>query len=497
MTDATNTPLPPSARPALWTAAEAAAATGGKASGDWTCTGVSIDSRTVGAGDLFIAIAGPTHDGHAFVADALAKGAVAAMVHAVPEDFGQPERLLVVDDTFAGLQALGRAARERLTGKVIAVTGSVGKTGTKEMLALACTRLGGGPVHATQGNLNNHWGLPLTLARCPRDAAWCILEMGMNHAEEIRPLSRLARPHVAVITAVEAVHLEHFDSVEGIARAKAEILDGVVDGGTAVLPRDNPHHALLLATAERLDLRTTSFGAHIHASARLLHTNTTDAGLRVLADFYGANLEYTVGATGRHWAINSLAVLAAVRAAGGDAAEAALALGAMTPPKGRGKRQSISLPESRGGGLLTIIDESYNASPVSMRAALTVLNGMTPGRGGRRVAVLGDMLELGGESDALHAGLADAVSGSRIDRVHTCGTHMAHLASALPEDRRGRHADDSTALAPLVAADVRGGDVVMVKGSLGSRMAVVLEALLALDADGKGGGTDHDDTGNG
>lgn len=232
MTDTSNAPLPPSARPALWTAAEAAAATSGTTSGNWTCTGVSIDSRTVDTGDLFIAIAGPTHDGHAFVSDALANGAVAAMVHRVPDGFSQPEKLLVVEDTFTALQALAEAARERLTGKVIAVTGSVGKTGTKEMLTLACGALGG-IVHATQGNLNNHWGLPLTLARCPRDAAWCILEMGMNHAEEIRPLSRIARPHVAVITAVEAVHLEHFDDVEDIARAKAEILDGVVDGGTA------------------------------------------------------------------------------------------------------------------------------------------------------------------------------------------------------------------------------------------------------------------------
>lgn len=472
----------------LWTAAEVVAATGGTTSGDWVCTGVSIDSRSVAPGDLFIAIAGPTHDGHGFVTDALAKGAAAAVVHKAPEGIDQPEKLLMVDDTFAALQALGAAARARLTGKVIGVTGSVGKTGTKEMLALACAAQGG-PVHATQGNLNNHWGLPLTLARCPREAAWCILEMGMNHAEEIRPLSRLAQPHVAVITAVEAVHLEYFDSVEDIARAKAEILDGVVDGGTAVLPRDNPHHALLLASAERCDLRTTSFGSHIHASARLLHTNVTENGMRVLADFYGDNLEYTIGATGRHWALNSLAVLAAIRAAGGDVHAAARALVGMTPPKGRGKRQSISLPESRGGGLLTIIDESYNASPVSMRAALNVLDGMKPGPGGRRIAVLGDMLELGGESDSLHAALADAVSGARIDRVHTCGPHMAHLAAALPQDRRGHHAEDSAALAPLVADDVRGGDVVMVKGSLGSRMAAVLDALLALNAGSSAGGT--------
>lgn len=471
--------------PALWTAAEAAAATGGTAAGNWSCMAVSIDSRTVQPGDLFIALAGPTFDGHDFVARALEKGAAAAMVHRVPEGLG-PERLLVVGDTLEALSALGKAARDRLEGTVIAVTGSVGKTSTKEMLRLACGALG--PTVASEGSFNNHWGLPLSLARTPRETQWCILEMGMNHAGEIRPLTAIARPHVAVITTVEAVHIEFFDSVRAIAAAKAEIMEGVVPGGTVVLPRDNAHYDFLKGLAADLGLNETSFGSHVDASARLLHANLTPRGTRVLADFYGENLEFLVGPHGRHWALNALAVLAAVRAAGGDARHAALALEAMEPPKGRGKRQYLSLSQARGQGLLTLIDESYNASPVSMRAALEVLKEVTPEGAGRRVAVLGDMRELGAESDALHAGLADVLRDGGIDRVHTCGPHMARLHEALPETVRGAYAPDSSTLAPLVARDVRGGDVVMIKGSLGSRMVTVLEALRALaETDGESG----------
>lgn len=465
--------------PALWTAEDAAAATGGRCAGAWRCDGVSIDSRTVGRGDLFIALAGPSFDGHDFVAQALEKGAAAAMVHRVPEGV-DPARLLVVSDTLAGLRALGVAARERLGGRVIAVTGSVGKTGTKEMLRLACGALG--PTVASEGSFNNHWGLPLSLARTPRDTAWCVLEMGMNHAGELHDLTAVARPHVAIITTVEAVHLEFFASVEDIARAKAEILEGVVDGGAAVLPRDNPHFLILRTAAEARGCRIVTFGEHADSTLRLTGFTPGDGTTDVAAAIDGGSLSYTVGAAGRHWALNSLSVLAAVHAAGGDATRAALALGAMEPPKGRGRRQSISLPKTHGGGLLTVIDESYNASPVSVRAALGVLGTAGVGHGGRRVAVLGDMRELGAQADSLHAGLADAVTAGGIDVVHCCGPHMARLYEALPQAVRGHHATDSTALAPLVLADVRGGDTVMVKGSLGSRMKVVLDALLALDA---------------
>lgn len=467
------------AAPVLWTAAEAAAATGGTAAGAWTCTGVSIDSRTVGPGDLFIALVGPTFDGHAFVVDALAKGAAAAMVHAVPEGVSA-DRLLVVGDTLEALQALGRAARARLTGTVIGVTGSVGKTSSKEMLGLACRSLG--TTAASVGSFNNHWGLPLSLARTPADTQWCILEMGMNHAGEIRALTAIARPHVAIITAVEAVHLEFFDSVRGIAAAKAEIMEGVEPGGTVILPRDNAYFDDLKGVADGLGLASIPFGAHAEADVRLIDAALTPEGTRVRADVHGSNLEFTVGAYGRHWAMNALAVLAAIGAAGGDMGLAAPALAAMDAPEGRGRRQQISLRETHGGGLLTLIDESYNASPVSMRAALGVLRTVTTGPGGCRIAVLGDMRELGEQSDALHAGLADAVAEGGIDRVHTCGPHMAHLHEALPEDVRGVHAADSDALAPLVAADVGDGDVVMVKGSLGSRMKVVLTALRDLAA---------------
>lgn len=463
----------------LWTAAEAAAATAGRTAGDWACTGVSIDSRTVGAGDLFVALAGPSFDGHDFVAQALEKDAAAALVHRVPEGV-DPARLLVVDDTLAGLRALGIAARARLTGRVIAVTGSVGKTGAKEMLRLACGALG--PTTASEGSFNNHWGLPLSLARTPRDTAWCVLEMGMNHAGELRDLTAVARPHVAIVTTVAAVHIEFFASVADIARAKAEILEGVVEGGTAVLPRDNEHFDILRGVAEERALHVVTFGEHPDSDLRLDAVEPGESTTAVRATLAGKPLAYTVGAVGKHWALNSLAVLAAVDAAGGDATAAALALSAMEPPKGRGRRQSISLPKSHGGGLLTVIDESYNASPVSVRAALGVLRTAAVGPGGRRIAVLGDMRELGVQADALHAGLADAVTAGGIDIVHCCGPHMARLHEALPPALRGLHAADSAALAPLVADDVRAGDTVTVKGSLGSRMKVVLDALLALDA---------------
>lgn len=463
--------------PALWTAEEAAAATRGRVAGAWRCDGVSIDSRTVGRGDLFVALAGPSFDGHDFVAQALEKGASAAMVHRVPDGV-DPARLLVVGDTLTGLRDLGIAARERLTGTVIAVTGSVGKTGAKEMLRLACGALG--PTVASEGSFNNHWGLPLSLARTPRDTAWCVLEMGMNHAGELRDLTAVARPHVAIITTVAAVHIEFFDSVAAIARAKAEILEGVVPGGTAVLPRDNEHFDILKAAAEAHGCRVVTFGEHADADLRLTGVTPGDAATEVTADLADESLSYSVGAVGRHWALNSLAVLAAVHAAGGDATRAALALGAMEPPKGRGRRQSISLPESHGGGLLTVIDESYNASPVSVRAALGVLRTAGVGHGGRRIAVLGDMRELGAQADALHAGLADAVTAGGIDVVHCCGPHMVRLYDALPPAVRGHHATDSTALAALVVSAVKAGDTVMIKGSLGSRMKVVLDALTAL-----------------
>lgn len=462
----------------LWTHDEAARATGGRAGGAWVASGVSIDSRSVAPGDLFVALQGPSFDGHDYVAAALETGAAAAVTHRIPAGVG-PARLLVVEDTFAALQALGRHARRRAaTTRVVGVTGSVGKTGTKEMLALALSVLG--PTHATQGNLNNHWGVPLTLARMPADTAFAVIEMGMNHAGEIARLTRLARPHVAVITAIASAHLEFFASEEGIADAKAEILEGVEPDGVAVLPRDSRHFRRLARAARAVGVgRVIGFGAHAEADARLLDLARDPGQQRVFMICDGAPLSYALGLDGRHWALNSLAVVAAARALvpdGTDVPPALAALGRLTPPKGRGERREIVMP----GGRLRLIDESYNASPVAVTAALETLALTRPGPGGRRVAVLGDMLELGDDGPALHAGLAASVLEHGIDLVHTAGPLMAHLHQALPAGRRGGHAPTSEALAPLVTASARPGDVVMVKGSQGSRMSLVVSALVAL-----------------
>ncbi|KAF0114933.1 MAG: UDP-N-acetylmuramoyl-tripeptide--D-alanyl-D-alanine ligase [Rhodospirillaceae bacterium] len=476
-THAPAIPLP--ATSALWTAREAAEATGGRSGADWRATGVSIDSRTLAGGDLFIALPGPSHDGHDFVAVALARGAAAAVVARVPEGVA-PERLLVVEDTGAALQALARRARARSSpAQVVAVTGSVGKTGTKEMLkqALACQ----GPTHATDGNLNNHWGVPLTLARMPAASAFAVLEMGMNHGGELTALSRLARPDVAVITAIEPAHLEFFDSVEAIAEAKAEIFSGMDKNGVAILNRDSPYFDRLARHALAAGMsHIDGFGQHIDAEFRLLECAIVDNGTVVEASVLEQPMAYMVGAWGRHWAMNSLAALAAVVAVGARLGPAVDALAAVSPAAGRGNRERLD--GIRGGGSIEIIDESYNASPAALAAALTVLGAVRPGPGGRRIAVLGDMLELGEAAAALHAGLAGLVFDHKVDLVFTAGSLMAHLYDALPPQWRGGHATSAALLAAQVTATVRAGDVVLVKGSAGSRTGVVVKALRQIAA---------------
>ncbi len=475
---------------ALWHSEDVCAATGGRllaGDGAWTASGVSIDSRTCAAGDLFIAISGDRFDGHEFVADAIAAGASAAIVSRMPDDAKAGHELVQVDDTMTALEALGRVGRDRTDARIVAVTGSVGKTGTKEALTLAFGALG--PTHATQGNLNNHIGVPLTLARLPRDSEFAVIEMGMNHAGEISGLSRLARPDVAIITTIAAVHLEFFDSVASIADAKAEIFDGMTSGGTAVLNRDNIYFAVLAARAWGHGLEhVRGFGAHPEADARLSASSLSESGSDITAAIGDRIVRYRLNVPGRHWVHNSLAVLASVQALGGDLDRAAAALEDLSAPRGRGARFDVVL----GGGVLTVIDDSYNASPASMRAAIAVLASSRPGSGARRIAVLGDMLELGHTAPQLHAALAGDLQGHNIDLVFCAGEHMAALDSALPADLRGGHAETSEELAEEVAGAVRPGDIVMVKGSLGSRMAVIVDALKSLGAaDGMNGGVSH------
>ncbi len=467
---------PAEQRPTLWEAVDAAAATGGRAGGDWAANGVSIDSRTVEPGELFIAIAGPTNDGHDFVADALTKGAAAAVVSRDIRDV-EPGRLLKVKNTDDALRGLAIAARARSKARICAITGSVGKTGTKEMLAAALAK--SGKVTATAGNLNNHWGLPLSLARMPADADFGVFEIGMNHAGEISPLSKLARPDVVMITAVEAVHLEFFKDVEAIADAKAEIFDGLVADGTAVLNRDSPHFDRLLEKARAAGAKTIwSFGVHSFSNARLVSYTPQPAGGLVQATVGGRHLRYTLGISGRHWALNSIAVVAAAQALGADLDFAIQAFVEMTPGKGRGQQIEVALKS----GKLTVIDETYNASAASIRAALEVLATQKPGRGGRRIVVLGDMLELGERAQEIHLELADDIVAHDADMVFACGQYMPAILDHIPEDMQGATAPSSAELAPMVADAVRGGDLVLVKGSNGSRMGVVVDTLVALGA---------------
>jgi len=463
---------------ALWTAADIVAATGGAARRDFAAGGVSIDSRTVARGDLFVALQGPNFDGHAFVGDALAKGAAGALVApssaTLPTDLPGDAPLVVVGDTLAALTALGRAARRRSLARIIAVTGSVGKTGTKEALRLALS--GQGLTHASVGSFNNQWGVPLSLARMPRDAAFGIFELGMNHAGELAELSPIARPHVALITTIEAAHLGYFASLEAIADAKAEIFDGVEPGGAAVLNRDNAHFARLAAAAKRRGIaRILDFGEHREAAVRLLDCQLAATTSAVTASVMGEALDYTLALPGRHWVMNSLAVLGAVKAVGGDVGAAAASFAQLAGLPGRGLRHTVALP----GGSFDLIDESYNASPAAVRAAIAVLGAADIALGGRRIAVLGNMLELGADSARLHAELADPLVKARISRVYTVGDDMALLHAALPARLRGEHCATSAEMAEIIAAALRPGDVVTVKGSLGSRMAIIVKRLLA------------------
>ena len=458
----------------LWTAADAARATGGRAQGAWQASGVSIDTRSLVPGDLFVALT-DMRDGHDFVADALAKGAAAALVSRVPEGVAPDAPLLIVPDVLDGLRGLARAARARITGKVIGVTGSVGKTGTKEMLRCALT--GQGRIHAAERSFNNHWGVPLTLARMPAETDIAVIEIGMNAPGEITPLSRLARPDVAIITTVAAVHMQAFRSVRDIARAKAEIFDGLAPGGTAILNRDIFTYPILARAAKKAGAELIRFGQHGRPEYALKGVSITGDVTSVIARHAGKKFVFKINAPGAHLAMNGLAVMAAVDAIGADPARAALALLNWRPPAGRGVRHRIRLGAEQDE-CLTLIDESYNANPTSMAAALDVLAASQPGRsGGRRIAVLGDMLELGPDTAALHAGLARLPAMAKIDMLHLVGPEMAALADALPEAKRGLHEADADALLRGLFRHMGPGDVVMVKASLGTGLGRVVAAI--------------------
>ena len=460
----------------LWTAQEVAKAARGRLQGavKENVTGISIDTRTLMQGEAYFAIKGDRLDGHDFVEAALAKGAALAVVdEACAKKFAKDAALLVVGETLQAMRDVAAAARSRSNAKIIAVTGSAGKTGTKEALRLVLSP--SGETHASSASFNNHWGVPLSLSRLSKESIYGIFEIGMNHAGEITPLVKLVRPHFAIITTIEPVHLEYFSGIEAIADAKAEIFLGLEPGGAAVLNRDNSQFARLEAAAKAAGVSNiVSFGEGVTSDARLLEAGLQEDSSTVHAEIFGEKLMFKLGAPGKHLVMNALAVLAAAKLAGADLAKAALALGNLVPPPGRGRRITLRLP----GGEGLLIDESYNANPASMRAAIDVLGRSPVGKQGRRIAILGDMLELGAEAPLRHAELAGCLDAGKIDLVLCSGPLMHSLWETLPSSRRGGYAENADALLPQVISALRGGDAIMVKGSNASGMGRIVKSLM-------------------
>jgi UDP-N-acetylmuramoyl-tripeptide--D-alanyl-D-alanine ligase len=465
---------------ALWTSADVERALSPTAmSGPFEASGVTFDSRAVGNGDIFFALAGETTDGHQYVADALARGAAAAVVsREVP---GASGNLIRVPDTMKALVDLGRAGRKRSEARIASVTGSVGKTSTKD--ALRAMLSAQAPTSASTASYNNHVGVPISLARLPREARYGVFEIGMNHPGEIEPLARQVEAHVGVITNVEAAHIGHMGSEEAIADEKACLFAGMRAGAVAVLNRDNRHYERLVRHARKFGVeKIAGFGWHEKAHARLLACDLQDSGSDVEALIGDRRIEYRLGAAGEHWVLNSLAALCVAEALGADLAKAAATLAEVKASPGRGARRWLKF----GSGKVELLDESYNANPASMRAMLAVLARTETAPGGRRLLVMGDMRELGEHADALHAGLADAVAASGAAQVFLCGPHMEALWHRLAAAQKGVHRPDSAALAGEVAKALKAGDVIAIKGSLGSKMKVIVDAVVAA-SDGETG----------
>ena len=451
---------------ALWTASNIAAATGGTASTDFSVEGVTFDSREVGPGDLFIALKGEASDGHRFLEQASERGA-AGVVVSVPTTHPHVR----VGDTMAALNALGRAARARTDATVIGVTGSVGKTGTKEALFACLDRAHPGAAHRSVKSYNNHTGVPLSLARMPAATRFGVFEMGMNHEGELAALTRLVRPHIALITTIAPAHTEFFPDESAIADAKSEIFQGLEPCGTAIVPYDSPHRDRLLAAARPHAARIVTFGLDKGADVCAIETmRTASGGTFVMARLGERELSYTISQPGAHWVANSLAVLAAVDAAGGDLALAGLALAELGGLPGRGARFRARV----AGGEALVIDESYNANPSSMRATLAVLGAE---QAPRKLAVLGEMRELGARSEAYHAALAEPVRSAGVQSVILVGEAMAPLAAALENGMEIVHVPDAAAARDRLMTMLAPGDAVLIKGSNGVGLAKVVAAL--------------------
>lgn len=467
---------------ALWTSAEAAAATGGQVTCDWVAHGVSIDTRTIQKGDLFVALK-DVRDGHDFVAQALDKGAAAALVTHRPAGVATDAPLLIVADVLEALGDLGRAARARTHARIAAITGSVGKTSTKEMLRTVLERQG--KCHAAEASYNNHWGVPLTLARMPADTDYAVIEIGMSNPGEITPLSQMARPHVAMVTTVAAAHLASFENLAGIATEKACIMDGLESGGVAVLNGDIETSPILQDHARALGARTVLFGETAPDWA-VRNVRITGDVTVITASGDGADYLFKLSVPGRHFAMNAVGVLAVADALGADPIAASLDIAAWVPPAGRGTREVIVTDMANDGESLELLDDAFNANPTSLAASLEVLAASTPADNvgriikGRRVAILGDMLELGDAEVGMHRAMAENTHLRALDLVHCAGPLMRHLWEALPEEKRGRWAQTAAELVPHVSRLVDAGDVVLVKGSKGSKVSLVVDAIRKL-----------------
>ncbi|WP_054308244.1 UDP-N-acetylmuramoylalanyl-D-glutamyl-2,6-diaminopimelate--D-alanyl-D-alanine ligase [Mesorhizobium sp. 1M-11] len=461
----------------LWTADALVAAVGGRPFGNMpeSISGISIDSRSLQPGEAFFAITGETMDGHDFATAAIKAGAGVLVVAEgkLPALGRLTAPMIVVPDVLVALEKLGIASRTRSRARIIAVTGSVGKTSTKEALRHVLSAVG--KVHASAASFNNHWGVPLTLARMPQDTDYGVFEIGMNHPDEIRPLVKMVRPHVAIITVIAAAHLGFFRNLDEIARAKAEIFEGLEPEGAALLNRDDPRSTLLAKLARQAGVaHVFGFGEVQRSTYRMIDCVVEADHSIITAKIAGKELVARVGAPGRHMAQNALAVLGAAHLVGAEVARVAEALADLSAAPGRGARHILSLSDGR----FTLIDESYNANPTSMRAALTLLRDTPVAEGGRRVAVLGDMLELGAQSQKLHAGLAELVTESGADMVLLAGPEMQALADALPDGTNVTYQPTTEALKPLLLGALRPGDVVMVKSSKGIGFAKLVDTLI-------------------
>lgn len=460
---------------ALWTTQELLAATGGALVGNITrpMNGVSIDSRSIASGDIFVSIKGDAHDGHAYAVAALKAGASVAVVsHPTDEMKTAGPVLQVSGDPLRALEAMGRAARKWNRGKSIAVTGSVGKTSTKEMLRLALSA--SGQTHSSAASFNNHWGVPLTLARFPHSAAYGVFEIGMNHGGEITPLVGMVEPNIALITTIAASHLGNFKSLDEIAEAKSEIFSGVVKGGTAIINRDNHYFEFLKSRAHTFGIKNViGFGSYNQSQVRLKQVALHATCSCISADVMGEDVTFKLGVPGLHMVSNALGVLAAVKLLGADLARACLALAEAQPAKGRGGQELLSI----GNGNLLLLDESYNANPESMVAAFNLLNTVSKHRKGRKIAVLGDMLELGQFSADLHRGLTKALDEAGVNLLYAAGPMMRELWHAVPPSMQGLYCETTQGLIDPLAAALKAGDSVVIKGSYGSKMGLVVEAL--------------------